>query len=173
MHFRLSTENQAIDIWTNDYTVFYGSLTNFTTDYDPKRYEKDKPKPDKFFSIKSPIETLKAKQVYDLFNEQSIFDIPSGNKINGWDLGTDGEEFIIEHSTKTNYSFKEYWTPSVYRNKLKEAMLIDNLTKEISTILQMRQSFNEFIDHLPYGCYHRGSMFITCRTKGKRGKYKN
>jgi hypothetical protein len=170
LHFRLSTQHQAIDIWTNDNIIFYGSLTSFTTDYDPEKHKKDNPKPDKFYSIKSSIDTFTAKKIYDLFNEQSIFDIPSGEKINGWNLGTDGEEFIIEHSTKTNYSFKEYWTPSVHRNKLKEAMLIDNLTKEISTILQMRQSFNKFIDSLPYGCYHTGSMTVACRTKSKRRK---
>ncbi|MDP1817386.1 MAG: hypothetical protein Q8K92_23210 [Leadbetterella sp.] len=170
LHFRLSTQHQAIDIWTNDNEVFYGSLTSFTTEYDQEKHKKDNPKPDKFYSMKSSIDPLTAKKIYELINKQSIFNIPSGEKINGWNLGSDGEEFIIEHSTKTNYSFKEYWTPSFHRNKLKEAMVIDNLTKEISIILQMGQSFKKFIDSLPYGCYHSGSMVIICRTKNKRRK---
>ena len=170
LHFRLSTQHQAIDIWTNDFNIFYGTLANFTTNHDPEKYKKNNPKPDKFFSIKLPIDTLTAKRIYNLFKEKSIFDIPTRDKIKGWNLGTDGEEFIIEYSTKTTYSFKEYWTPSIHKDKLNEAMLIDNLTKEISIILQLRQAFDTFINSLPYGCYHSGSMIIVCRTKNKSRK---
>ncbi|MDR6564378.1 MULTISPECIES: hypothetical protein [unclassified Arcicella] len=165
LHFRLSTENQAIDIWTNDYNVFYGSLTHFTFSYTLPKNKKSIQKQDRLFSIKSTIDTSTAKHIYNLFNEKSIFNLPSEEQINGWNLGTDGSVFAIEYSTKTNYSFKNYWTPSHYRNKLIEAMLIDDLTKEISNVLQIKQSFDNFINSLPLGCYQKGSMHIICRTK--------
>lgn len=159
LHFRFSTETQAIDIWTKDFKVFYGTLANFTTTYDENKY-KENSKPELFYSNKSQLDTTVAKQVYNLFQKLSIFSIPTDNKIKGWSLGDDGNEYLIEYSTPKDYTFKEYWTPSYYKDRIKEAATIDSLANELEMILQMKKSFSAFIHMLPYGSYHAGSMFV-------------
>ena len=99
LHFRFSTETQAIDIWTNDFKTFNGTFMNHTTS-EPCDDCLIKGK-SKFYSNKYNLDTAKARMAYDLFDKLSIFDIPTQDSIKGWDQGNDGEEFLIEHSTPT------------------------------------------------------------------------
>jgi hypothetical protein len=168
LHFRFSTETQSIDIWTNDFNIFYGIFANFTTSYDPDKYKKENPPLDEFYSNKSELDTITARQVYIIFSELSIFDIPADDSLQGWYTGHDGDEYLIEYSTTYNYSFKKYWTPSAYKEKIKEAASIDSLVKQLETRLKMQKSFWTFIDTLPLGCYHTGSIEVTCKSKQKR-----
>jgi hypothetical protein len=172
LHFRFSTETQAIDIWTADFKTFNGTFANFTTSSDPNKYKKENPPADKFYSNKDKLDTATARQVYNIFNELSIFSIPTGDSIEGWHLGNDGDEYLIEYSTPTNYSFKEYWTPSYYKDKIIEAASIDSLAKQLETTLQMQKAFGLFLNTLPIGCYFSGSFFVTCTQKPKK-KAKN
>ena len=158
LHIRFSNEVQAIDVWTNDFKTFYGTFTNFTTSTGQEI----------FFSDKSYLDTGIAKLVYKIFIELSIFNIPTIQKIPKWEQGFDGKEFIIEYSTPKIYSFKEYWSPSYFKNKIKMAATIDSLTHRLEETLQMQQSFGKFITMLPSGCYHGGSILIECTEKTEK-----
>lgn len=173
MHFRLSTETQAVEIWTADFRTFYGTFANYTTTYDPDKYERKKPKPEKFYSNKTELDTATSRRVYYIFMSLSIFSIPTQDSIPGWYSGNDGIEYLIEFSTPAEYSFKGYWTPSAYKDKIKEAALIDSLTNQLETTLQMQQSFSTFIDSLPFGSYNAGGISIVTTLKAnKRRKHK-
>lgn len=148
---RFSTETQAIDIWTTDYKTFQGTLANFTT----------ASRSDKFYSDITPIDTATARKVYDVFVALAIFGIPAQDSIKGWSNGCDGITYMIETSTRSKYTFKYYWTPSVFSDSLKEAKAVDSLSHEMERILHMHESFVAFIRTLPEGSYHAGgAMFI-------------
>ena len=158
LHFRFSTETQAIDIWTKDYKVFKGTFANHTTS-EPCKDCLIKGK-SKYYSRKYDLDSSTAREVYDLFCKLSIFRIPNQDSIKGWTNGFDGEEFIIEYSTPSHYSFKEYWSPDGYKNEIKEAALIDSLANQLKSKLEMNISFHAFIDLLPSGTYHAGSYIL-------------
>lgn len=161
LHFRFSSEIQAIDIWTGEDDSFYGTFANFTKRVNPAE-------PDKFFSNKINLAPAVARQIYDLFKELEIFSIPTDDKIKGWQQGFDGTTYTVDYSTPETYSCKKYWTPSVYKDKLKEAASIDSLVNKLQALLQMRKSFGAFIDSLPLGCYQTGGITLTCRQKLKK-----
>jgi hypothetical protein len=117
LHFRISTMSQAIDIWTNDYKTFRGKVTVFIKCTNSKQLETYK-------TISINVDTLIARKIYNLANDNSIFTVPTDNKISGWSQGFDGIEVLIEYSTHNFYSFKQYWTPSVFKD-IKEAQAID------------------------------------------------
>ncbi len=167
LHFRFSTETQVIDVWTRDYKSFAGTFANYTTKYHEQKvrnggYGREKTKPNKFYSEKSPMDSATARKIYNLFTSLSVFNIPCDDSIEGWSSGNDGTTYFIENSTPTKYSFRTYWSPHSYRNKIKEALIIDSLAKQLEAILDMQAPFGTFIQSLPRGCYHAGSMMITC-----------
>jgi hypothetical protein len=155
LHFRLWTNSQAIDIWTNDYKIFNGMLSNHTKSETT----------DKFYSNKTPINPATAKEIYKLFKAKLIFQIPTDGKIKGWSPVSDGEAILVEYSTKEFYSFKEYDTPSMFKN-IKEAVTLDKLEKELEAILNMNKSWGTFLNGLPKGCY-RVSQYVACNDKEK------
>lgn len=158
LHFRFSTETQAIDIWTKDYKSFRGTFANHTTS-EPCRDCLIKGK-SKYYSRKYDLDSSTAREVYELFCKLSIFSIPNQDSIKGWTSGYDGEEFLIECSTPSHYSFKEYWSPDGFKNEIKEAALIDSLANQLKSKLEMNTSFYAFIDLLPSGTYHAGSYVV-------------
>lgn len=168
LHFRFSSEIQAIDIWTTDFLTFSGTLTNFTTSYDPDAHKRKKEKADKFFSDKKSLDTSTARQVYELFLEKSIFEIQPQDSIKIWTDGKDGITYFIEHSTKNSYSFKDYWTPSIFKDKVDEAKNIHELTVKLEELLDLRQSLGQFINSLPYGTYRAGGISIVTTSKKRR-----
>ncbi|MBL7896607.1 MAG: hypothetical protein JNK50_15025 [Bacteroidia bacterium] len=175
LHFRFSTDIQAVDIWTTNFQTFHGIFTNFTTSYHHDPYKLD-PRPEAFFSSKSNLDEKTAKEIYNIFNSLSIFSIPTDSRILGWESGNDGIEYLIEYSTPTNYSFKEYWTPYAYKKTIKEAALIDSLVQQLETNLQLAKKFKDFINTLPEGSYyagdHGGLNIITTDKKAKKKKNK-
>lgn len=106
MHFRFWTETQVIDIWTNDFIKFNGQLINFTTSIKSKKNNES------FYSEIISLNQSKTDSIYKAFDENLIFNIPDQENIPGWKSGVDGSIYFIEYSSKSEYSFKSYWTPS-------------------------------------------------------------
>lgn len=155
-HFRFWTEIQIVDIWTNDFKTINGFYLNYTI-----KTTNNKKNPTKIFFNKTSIDTVTARKIYNLLVDNLIFQIPSDYKINGWNQGDDGEEFLMEYSTKTFYTFKEFWTPSAYKD-IKEAIIIDDFTKKLKLILNFDENWNRFIHGLPRGCYRAGEITQIC-----------
>lgn len=172
LHFRFWTERQAIDIWTTDNKTFDGNLINYTTEYDPDKYKTNTPKPEKFYSRVDRIDTVTARQIYEFAINKRVFEVPFQDSIKGWSQGVDGATYFIEYSTFTEYSFKDYWTPQYQIKKgIKEAAIIETVLNYLNKTLNTNKAWKEFIDSLPKGCYHAGSLFLTCNNT--RSKKKN
>jgi hypothetical protein len=161
LHFRFWTETSAIDIRTSDFKTFKGVLCYFATSANATALNTTNRKPDKYYSKKIPLKSLIAKRIYKLFDSLLIFSIPTGDSIKGWGGGNDGETFIIEYSTGEKYSFKEYWTPSLFREKVSEAKNMNMLVHELSKIKLSRDSWFDYLNTLPEGYYRAGGMMVT------------
>ena len=135
-YFRFWTHNQAIDIWTIDKVKIFGMVTNFAERYDAKLLKKGQYKIDKVFYNTKKLDSLSARNIYKAIENLNLINIPSDEKIKGWSAGLDGVEYLIETSTKTYYSFKTYWTPSVFSDTLSEAKriqkFVDYLFKDLN-----------------------------------------
>jgi hypothetical protein len=157
LHFRFASETQAVDIWTRDYLAFSGTLTNFTTSHDEKIDDRKK---EIFYSEVVKLDTAKSREIFDLFMDKSVLRLAPQDSINGWKDGLDGITYFIEYSTPTFYSFKDYWTPSAFKDKVDAAKRFNELTEELERLLDLRNSFNKFIHSLPYRTYRAGGIMI-------------
>ncbi|MFM2385468.1 MAG: hypothetical protein RL660_225 [Bacteroidota bacterium] len=152
LHFRLSTENQAVDIWTADYSCFYGEITNYTIEW-PFRSSVKKTTSQATFRESKPIDTSTARLVYNLFIENAIFDIPTQDSIAMWGYGKDGGYLYIENATKSSYAFKSYWCPYLFVKRIAEAKRISHVNARVSKLLRLSSSFERFLKSLPPGTY--------------------
>lgn len=165
LHFRFATETQMVDIWTNDFKKFHGVVYNFTKKYDSKNSNYNSKS---VFINREKLKGAAAQEIYRIFKDKAIFEIPGKEKISGWGIGADGETYLIEHSTPGQYSMKSYWSPSMFRYQIKEAKIIYALVGQLELNLGLRYSFQKFINHLPRGCYRAGGIVLACNNKIKK-----
>ena len=126
VHLRISTIEEAVDVWTNDFKDFKGTVTAFVKCGKYQAYN--------YTTISKPIDNKTASQIFQLLNRDEILVIPTDNKIKGWGQGFDGTETLIEYSTPQLYYFKEYWSPYGFK-EIKEAQLIDTTQKQVWTLI--------------------------------------
>jgi len=159
-HLRFWTDIQAIDIWTTDHNFYSATITNYAQRYDQKLFRKGVYKVDKVFSNQIALDTSKARQLFSLVDTLRIAFIPTDDKIKGWQQGLDGEEFIIEVSTPTQYDFKTYWSPRVFSDTLIQAKQIQTLVDRLYKDFKIGSYYDKL--KLPQGNYKRnGIMGIT------------
>jgi hypothetical protein len=159
VHFRISTDIYAVDIWTNDHKTFGGSFSVFTSGNSYRGLKRKKP--NKNYCRTKPLDTATAAKIYRLFQSQSVFSIPPQDSIKGWNMGDDGEDCNIEYSTPTYYSAKFYWTPEVFPT-LHEAITINYVWIKLYNMLDMENEFGNLIHSLPAGAYSAGgNTYVT------------
>jgi len=162
VHFRFWEEVQLIEVWTDDYVHFAGRLVNFT--------EKEghgvgtRRSAEYFYSKSTDLGPDTAKLIYDLFATNNIFNIPTQESIPGWHSGNDGEQFLMEYSTPDIYSFREYWTPSYFK-QITEARVMTELVKRLEETLHIDARWGAFANQLPEGCYRAGELLMHCNQK--------
>ncbi|MBI3235948.1 MAG: hypothetical protein HYZ42_18260 [Bacteroidetes bacterium] len=161
MHFRFWTETQVIDIWTNDFINFNGQLINFTTSV------KSKNNHEVFYSEIVAFKQSKTDSIYRAFDENSIFKIPNQEDIPGWKSGLDGSIYLIEYSSKNEYSFKSYWTPTSFL-EIKEAGVLQSLITYLFSNLTLESSWYSFVKTLPKSCYKAGGTSMICPKLSKK-----
>jgi len=165
IYFRVSTDNQVIDIQSKDGKNFNGQVIIYTTSYDQEQKKKSK-----YYSSRLTLSSDTARQIIDLFNRLNLKDIPTDSEIKDWRLGTDGKTYIFQFATRYKYSFKTYWSPDSFDN-LKEAITINDFVTQIESLLTLDKKTQNFFDTLPKdNCYRFGSMSIRCIQSGKRRK---
>jgi len=166
LYFRISTEIYAVDIWSENLSDFHGIVTNFTTSYNPDQDIYNQNKEEEFFYFSKILETSEAKEIFKLFKERDIFKIPPQDSIKNWEPGEDGTTCFIEYSNKDLYSFKDYWAPSHYKDKIDEAKRLYILTEQLEEKLKFEQMFLEFLDSLHSGSYKAGGIIVTTNSNG-------
>ena len=149
-------------IWTSDFVSFKGVLLNFTRRYDEDVMYNDR----KLISEQITLDAATAQRVYKLFADNHIFNMPSQEGIPGWSMGNDGETFVVEYVTPSSYSFKEYWTPSYFKD-IKEAVVFNKTVDALEAMLGMRNSWDDFVYSLPKGYYTCGDRIVYV-TKAKK-----
>lgn len=155
-HFRFWTDIQVVDIWTIDHNSYFGLVTNYAQRYDDKLLRKGIFKIGKIYSYQMTLDSTKARQLFNTINKLSIVGIPADDKINGWHQGFDGEEFLIETSTPTQYDFKTYWTPRIFADTLKEAKQIQTFIDYLYSDFKIYNYYQKL--KLPKGSYQRNGV---------------
>lgn len=163
--FKFWSFGTCIEITKND-TLINGNLTYFVDEVDEfsKKHFK------KTFNLKG--ET--AKEIINLIEKTEINKIPSDKFIKGWQHGFDGIEYIFEYKTKTEYSFKNYWSPNSHEN-LEKAKRIQKFVDEIYRICDSENLSKQFSKEIPFRSYsyNGGSMVVSkIMTQEEYRKYK-
>jgi hypothetical protein len=161
LHIRYWMENQAVEVRTNDFVHFDGIISNHTEKVETnKKTGLPSPNP-KFYSNKTRLSGAEARNVFDLFEQSRVFQMPSDQEIKNWQQGDDGAEYLLECATSSTYSFKAYWTPSAQQG-VPEADTLLALNKRLRQIINLDASWKSFLATLPPGCYRVGEMTIVC-----------
>jgi len=152
-----SIYSASIDLYTEEYTEELGEKPTY-----------------RVFGETAHLKPQKAAEIYTLIQLRQVNEIPTGNDINGWHTGFDGETYIIEFATGRSYSSKSYWSPDAIKN-VKEAVIINNFIEEVSNIVDMKQLRDFFSIHIPFeSFYNHGSMIgskeLTVQQKKKYRK---
>lgn len=165
-YFRLWKGNQVIDIWENDKNLFSGQITSWTSEYVPNGE-----KPTGRTQInKQSINVDTVKRLVGLIKSSNIINLPTDNLIKGWKQGFDGITYLIEYSTKDQYSFKTYWTPYV-QDTLSEAKLVQSFVDDFFKVGNAKNIWELFTKSIPYECFINGGN-IACRVLTKKEKRK-
>jgi hypothetical protein len=86
-------------------------------------------------------------------NKYRILDLPTDNRIEGWQQGLDGVIYIIETSDSESYSFKHYWTPTESSDKLSEARRLLDFIEASRDIAELKSIGEKFMQHQPFTSY--------------------
>jgi hypothetical protein len=155
-YFRIWTNSQAVDIWSIGDNQYSAIVTSFAERYDEKLLTKGINKIAKIYSKQTPVDTARARDLFNILERLSISSIPSDNNIRGWSNGLDGEEYLIETSMLKRYEFKTYWTPRIFADTLNEA-------KRIQTFIDYLYADFKLYDFsrrlkLPAGSYKKNGI---------------
>lgn len=151
-HFRFWQDGQAVDIWTSDYKVFQGSVTNFARRSYPAPTKRQRTKPPKYFIKHIKLDTAQAHQVYGLILQYSILSMPESKKIEGWTSYADGDGYNFEISSQNQYRFMYFGNPAAQKN-IPEAVKVQDFIQKINAILKLQALYAKLIEELPYGCF--------------------
>ena len=163
--FKFWSFGTCIEITKNDNLVS-GNITYFVDEVDEFSRKTFK----KTFNLKSE----DSKRIIKLIDSSEINKIASDKFIKGWQHGFDGIEYILEYKTKTEYSFKNYWTPNSQDN-LEEAKKIQNFVNELYLICDSENLSKQFAKEIPFRSYsYNGGSAVVSRimTKEEYRKYK-
>jgi hypothetical protein len=121
----------------------------------------------KIYFKKTPLTTVTTEQIYDLINKYKIIELPTDKQIDGWEMGLDGITYIIETSDKTNFSWKTYWTPTHYKDKLVEAKRLADFLNKINSIEELNSIGKRFMERQPFSTWYNfiGSATIVSKIR--------
>ena len=163
--FKFWSFGTCIEVTKNDNLV-NGNITYFVDEVD----EFSKKTFEKTFNLKSE----NSKRIITLIDSCEINKIASDKFIKGWQHGFDGIEYILEYKTKTEYSFKNYWTPNSQDN-LEEAKKIQNFVDQLYLICDSENLSKQFAKEIPFRSYsYNGGSAVVSKimTKEEYIKYK-
>ncbi|SFC03006.1 hypothetical protein SAMN04487907_1022 [Zunongwangia mangrovi] len=155
-NFRFWNHGQIVEI-SKDSSEINGSIVNYI-------YYTKKPNKSKKDTLTSKIllTSQQSKIIYDIVKSSKILELPSDENIDQWIQGTDGITYIIEHSDKKSYWYKNYWTPSS-QDSIPEAIVVLGLVEKLSDTLNLKEVYSSFKKLLPKkGCYNSGGMVNMC-----------
>ncbi len=155
-NFRFRNHGQIIEISKNN-SAYNGTITNYI--YHTKKAKTNRTET---LSNKVVLSSKQAESIYNIVQNSKILDLPTDESIENWKQGFDGITYIIEHSDKNNYWFKNYWTPTA-QDSIPEALIVLDLVKNLSDILNLQETYSSFKNTLPKkGCYNSEGLATMC-----------
>ncbi len=115
LHIIFNYENQMIDVWTVNYSTYYGFISNYTNTHLNYRDKKNKFKKRQFYFDTVNLDTAIARKINAIYNFHSVIKITSEENFEGWLAICDGKAYSIEYSTPQFYNFKSWSSPRNYR----------------------------------------------------------
>jgi hypothetical protein len=163
---RISTFNKIVEIWTEDDSIFHGMQVLYFATAD-LNYVKGP----FYYSKREMLNKDTAKLVQQLILDYKVHELPTQDSIMGWGYNriiyTDLDQYFIEHSTVSSYSFKTYDDPSVYKS-IPEAARFAEFLNELNTLLGQQLKLDYFFNSLPNdNCYSVGCSLIKCKKGSK------
>ena len=165
-YFRIWKPNQVIDISSNINNDYSAQVTTWTSEYVPKNEKHT----NRTHIYKVAISAYAVNTLLTLINSSDILNLPTDNLIKGWKQGFDGITYIIEFSTKKQYSFKTYWTPQV-QDTLREGKLVQSFVDSFFELADSKNIWRAFSKTIPYECYINGGN-IACKILSKKEQRK-
>jgi len=154
LFFRFWTHGNCIEITKRD-TLIIGKSIYFVDEVD----DFSKNNFVKTFDLKKSV----CEKILNLIDSCKVNTIPSDKFIKGWQQGFDGTTYIFENKTKTEYSFKNYWTPTSQEN-LEVAKKIQNFVDKLRRICDSENLSKQFTKEIPFRSYtYNGSSVIVSR----------
>lgn len=168
-YIRIWTNKQVIDIWQVENSNSSGKLTTWTDEYVSGNEEPT----NRTFIKTKPLGSDTVRHLRELLTSSNILVLPTDDSIAGWQQGFDGITYIIEHSTKDNYSFKSYWTPKA-QDFLKEAVQVQAFVDSTFSLANAQVVWKEFSNEIPFESYYNGGPGVAVRilTEKERKKYR-
>ena len=166
-YFRIWKANQVIDISSNNNDTYSAQITTWTSESVPENEKHT----NRTLIYKKAISTDTVNTMMRLIQSSTILSLPTDNLIKGWKQGFDGITYIIEYSTKEQYSFKTYWTPQM-QDTLREGKLVQSFVDSVFELADSKNIWRTFSKTIPYQCYINGGN-IACKvlTKKEQRRY--
>jgi hypothetical protein len=121
----------------------------------------------RLFFKKSVLTDSTTKLISDLVTGHRLVELPTGNQINGWGNGLDGITYIIEHANMDTYSFKNYWTPTHYQDKIPQAKNLVDFVDKLTEVGELKVLHEKFMNRQPFSSWFGsiGGMTIVSKVK--------
>jgi hypothetical protein len=164
--FRLSSYGSIIEIQKVNQSYF-GAITYFVNEVDDSREDERTFK--KTYSIKNS----EVEKLFSLIDSTQIKQIPSDKFIKNWEHGFDGITYFFESKNDSEYSFKNYWTPT--SQNIAEATKVQNFIDSFYRVININQYSEIFRKEVPFRSYsYNGgsSVIITPMTQEEYKEYK-
>lgn len=164
--FRLSSYGSIIEIQKLNQSYF-GAITYFVNEVDDSRDDK------RIFKKTYNIKTSEVEKLFSLIDSTQIKQIPSDKFIKNWEHGFDGITYFFEFKNDSEYSFKNYWTPT--SQNIAEAAKVQNFIDNFYKIININEYSKTFRKEVPFRSYsYNGgsSVIMTPMTREEYKEYK-
>jgi hypothetical protein len=120
----------------------------------------------KIYYKKSNLSEETTSKIQGLINNLNLIELPTDEQIPNWKKGLDGLIFITEHCDNSNFSFKSYWSPRSFEDKVPEAKTFLKFLDGLNEIEELNTLSKKFWDRQPFTNYHNfiGSATIITKT---------
>ncbi|TYR30804.1 hypothetical protein FXV77_21735 [Sphingobacterium phlebotomi] len=132
-NFRFRNHGQVIEI-SKDSTKYNGIITNYV--YHTRKANRDKTE---ILSNKIILSPKQAEDIYNIIQISQILELPSDKYIANWKQGADGITYIVEHTDRKSYWFKNYWAPYI-QDSIPEAIIVSKLIENLSDTLNLQKT---------------------------------
>jgi hypothetical protein len=124
-----------------------GTVTFFLQQYKRK-------KEGRIYFTKTALMDKTTDSIHELVTKFKIIEIPTDNQIKGWGGGLDGITYVSEFCDNKYYSFKTYWTPDEFQDKLSEARQLIAFIAQLDKIKEINEIGKKFMYLQPFSSWY-------------------